>query len=193
MQNNLREIRKAKGLTITEVAEKLDVQQPALSSWEMGQRMPPVEKIIRLADIYGVSTDYLLGRNTVSVFSPNLIDKASLPILHGQPVFLENLGWALVNSVESKFILLSGETVEFSKVNQIYAHPYTTLPTDKPLSYPDLKPGLEIMLVPISTDITLCEQLSGYYKILDTCAENSVGHKFMLDKYGFSWLAFPKK
>ncbi len=194
MQNRLREIRKIKNMTISEVADKIDVSQPALTAWEKEDKTPSIDKIIKLSELYGVSIDYLLGRNTPDIYDANeTIEKETLPILHGKPVYIDSIGWALVNAIESNFILISGDKISFDSVQKVYSHPYITSYTDKPLSYPDLLPGIEVLLEPISTDTSLCEQLRGCYKIFDTCAENSAGNKFMLDKYGFSWLAFPKK
>lgn len=46
----------------TEVAEILGIQQTVYSRYERGSRPIPVEYIIKLADFYHTSTDYLLGR-----------------------------------------------------------------------------------------------------------------------------------
>lgn len=46
----------------TEVAEILGIQQTVYSRYERGFRTIPVEYIIKLADFYHTSTDYLLGR-----------------------------------------------------------------------------------------------------------------------------------
>lgn len=43
-----------------ELAEKLDVSRQAVSKWESAQAMPDIQKILKMAEIFGVSTDYLL-------------------------------------------------------------------------------------------------------------------------------------
>lgn len=53
---------------LTEMAAKLGVSQPTLSAWESERKSTPVEAVIKMATLYGVTTDYLLGLDdTVSV------------------------------------------------------------------------------------------------------------------------------
>ena len=59
--NNFRAAREAKGFLQKEVADALGVKTPNISRWETGVNYPEVEKLIRLARLYGTSTDYLLG------------------------------------------------------------------------------------------------------------------------------------
>lgn len=53
-------LRTARGLSQGELAEKLEVSRQSVSKWETGQSTPDVDKIIKLADLFGVTTDYLL-------------------------------------------------------------------------------------------------------------------------------------
>ena len=62
--NRLRECRKIKGLTQKCVADMLGVSSPAISQWEKGETSPSSENLAKLAKIYGVSTDYLMGLDT---------------------------------------------------------------------------------------------------------------------------------
>lgn len=57
----LREFRERAGLTQRQLAERLEILQPQYFRYEQGMRDLPTPLLIRLADIYGVSTDYLLG------------------------------------------------------------------------------------------------------------------------------------
>ena len=54
------ELRKKNGWSQEELAEKLHVSRQAVSKWEEAQSVPDLNKIISMADIFGVSTDYLL-------------------------------------------------------------------------------------------------------------------------------------
>lgn len=49
----------------TEVAKLLFTSQTIYSRYERGARTIPVEHLLILADFYGVSTDYILGRTNV--------------------------------------------------------------------------------------------------------------------------------
>ena len=62
MPNNLRKLRRERGLTQLALQTKTGIEQALLSKYETGQRVPPTETLILLADFYGVSIDYLLGR-----------------------------------------------------------------------------------------------------------------------------------
>lgn len=59
----LRELRKAKGLTQAQVAELVGGTKMMISSYESGTRYPPYATLIKISNLYGVSTDYLLGIN----------------------------------------------------------------------------------------------------------------------------------
>lgn len=64
--NRIREVRKAKKLSQTELAEMLHVHQTAVSQWENGKTEPDMDNLCRIADIFGVTVDYLLGVDTQS-------------------------------------------------------------------------------------------------------------------------------
>ncbi|MBR2834827.1 MAG: helix-turn-helix transcriptional regulator [Coriobacteriales bacterium] len=57
--------RKDLGLTQTEFAEKMFVTRQTVCRWEAGTAMPDIEKIGEIADILGVSCDYLLKDDVV--------------------------------------------------------------------------------------------------------------------------------
>ena len=58
----LRDLREDKDLKQVEVAAVLGIQQTVYSRYERGYQTIPVEHLLALADFYGVSTDYILGR-----------------------------------------------------------------------------------------------------------------------------------
>ena len=58
----IRELREDHDLTQRQVAELLNMPQPQYFRYEQGYRDIPTDILIRLADYYAVSTDYLLGR-----------------------------------------------------------------------------------------------------------------------------------
>ena len=61
---NIRSIRIDKGYTQTQIAEVLGISQNTYSQYEIGILNYPVDTVVKLADFYGVSTDYLLGRTS---------------------------------------------------------------------------------------------------------------------------------
>lgn len=62
---NIKDIRTRKGLTQAEVASALGVSSVVYSRYETGSRQPSIDILIQLADIFGVTVDYLLGRQDI--------------------------------------------------------------------------------------------------------------------------------
>jgi len=60
--NRLVALRKEKGLSQEELAEKIGVSRQAISKWENGESAPDTDNLISLADVYGISLDELLGK-----------------------------------------------------------------------------------------------------------------------------------
>lgn len=61
----LRELRIKKHLRQEQVAEIIGVTKSTISAYENDLRQPSFEILLKLANLYGVSTDYLLGRTDV--------------------------------------------------------------------------------------------------------------------------------
>ena len=59
---NIKDIRTRKGLTQAEVASALGVSSVVYSRYETGSRQPSIDMLVQMADIFGVTVDYLLGR-----------------------------------------------------------------------------------------------------------------------------------
>ena len=68
MTYRFREAREKAGLSTLEVAKRIGVSQPAVTYWDNGTKPPSIETLCKLADLYCVSTDYLLGRDEPKVF-----------------------------------------------------------------------------------------------------------------------------
>lgn len=57
---NLREMRKRCGITQTELAKRLQLQQNTITQWELGHRMPRADLLPKIADEVGCTLDELL-------------------------------------------------------------------------------------------------------------------------------------
>ena len=64
MTERLRQLRKAAKLTQSQVAERLSIRQNTYSEYETGNSHPPVETLAKLADMYDVTVDYMIGRTS---------------------------------------------------------------------------------------------------------------------------------
>lgn len=58
----LKELRKKRGYTQSELADILNIKRATIAKWETGMTEPRIESLIKLADFFGVSLDWLFGR-----------------------------------------------------------------------------------------------------------------------------------
>lgn len=84
LYEKMRCLREHYGLTQTQLAERLGVTKSAVNAWETGTNSPSLTYIIKLAQIYGVSTDYLLGVNerlTVDITNLDELQKQAVTLM----------------------------------------------------------------------------------------------------------------
>lgn len=67
----IRNLREDRDLTQNDIAKKLNVTQRAYSRYENGERAIPIEVLCTLADYYGTSVDYLIGRTDIKSYGAN--------------------------------------------------------------------------------------------------------------------------
>ena len=79
------ELRKKNGWSQEELAEKLDVSRQSISKWESAQSVPDMARILKLSEVFGVSTDYLLKDELESTENAVLPDTGST----ARPVSME--------------------------------------------------------------------------------------------------------
>ena len=60
LSEKIMELRKKKGWSQEELAEKLDISRQSVSKWESSASIPDIDRILALSRLFGVSTDYLL-------------------------------------------------------------------------------------------------------------------------------------
>ena len=58
----LKELRKKKDISQLRLATDLDTTQNTISRYETGEREPGIDELIKIADYFNVSVDYLIGR-----------------------------------------------------------------------------------------------------------------------------------
>ena len=200
MPYRFREARLQAGLTTVQLAQKMGLTQAAVSQWESGKKVPGIETISRLADLYGVTVDNLLGRDTGPgnvVLPTEKLDTSTLPILHGKPVWDSVHGWGVVNAIRKNVVFMEGQAVPFEELQNpkvlppaftVGYHPYGT-----PVAHEDLKKYTQLWIEPILPDSFSRDELRGWYKIHAFYAENEYGTRFLFDTYGSKWLAFEQK
>lgn len=62
-QNRIQELRKKHRMQQSELAEKIGVTNKSISSYETGRCEPTIDSLCKLADFFGTTVDYLLGRD----------------------------------------------------------------------------------------------------------------------------------
>ncbi len=62
--SRIHKARKKCGLTQQQVANRLNVVRTSISNWESGTRTPDAESLSKLADLFDVTTDFLLGKES---------------------------------------------------------------------------------------------------------------------------------
>lgn len=63
LNERIRQLREARGMTQVELARQLSVTKQAVSNWENNNIQPSVEMAVAIADFFGVMLDDLLGRS----------------------------------------------------------------------------------------------------------------------------------
>ena len=198
MPRNFKQARQLNKLKAIEAADKLGVSQPTLSAWEGERKSPSVESLEKMADLYGVTTDYLLCRDTGLVPIPEQpITQQMLMILNGKPVWSAKHGWLLVNVTEKHLISSNGQTLPFEEADKLYIAPplfsEPKYPKGKPLSRAELGEHSNIWVEPISRDTDLRNELRGWYHVITHFVVNEYGNRLYLDTYASKWLAFQKE
>lgn len=77
MKTRLKELRKQNNLSQNTISSILGLKQQQYSRYEIGLRDMPLDKLIKLADYYGTSIDYILYRDNLSI-SPIKVSKRPL-------------------------------------------------------------------------------------------------------------------
>ena len=101
LNENIKKLRIAKNLNQVEFAKVLCVTKQCVSNWENDNVIPSVDMLCKIADFFGVSTDYLLGRSEKRVIEvSNLTDEQifhiasivnDLGILNDSQLFSRNI------------------------------------------------------------------------------------------------------
>ena len=89
--NRLREVRKAKGLTQTELGELIGVGKSAICCYEKETRNPTLEALLEMIHVFGVSADYLLGADyLIKTGDENLFEEYAF-LTKEEIIFIEEL------------------------------------------------------------------------------------------------------
>ena len=76
LNENIKRLRTAQGLNQVEFGRLLNVTKQCVSNWENDNVLPSIDMLIKIADLFRVSTDYLLGRTEVAVLDVSSLTEA---------------------------------------------------------------------------------------------------------------------
>ncbi len=106
------ELRKKAGMSQEELAEKLGVSRQSVSKWEMAQSTPDLNRILKMSEIFGVTTDYLLKdeidltKTGVSdIQAEDIHDETEPPLT---PVSMKEANDFLTQNSKHAFLIASG-------------------------------------------------------------------------------------
>lgn len=74
-------LREQKQITQSELAKQLGITRSSVNAWEMGISVPSTQYIVELANIFNVSTDYLLDVETSSTVSVSGLSEADVQLV----------------------------------------------------------------------------------------------------------------
>lgn len=124
----IRELRKQAGLSQKDLAQKLFISQQSVGKWESGKNRPTPDTFLKLAELFGVTTDYLMGNDAPS-------GAVRIPVLGSVPAGIP------VEAVE--------DIVDWEEVPDAWAaggREYFGLRVDGLSMYPEYLPGDTIIV-----------------------------------------------
>ncbi len=101
----LKELRQSLGLTQNKIAEQLNISRSTIAMYETGASEPDNETLTKLADIFNVTIDYLLGRDDLQQSKKGI----KIPVLGTIPAGVP------IEAVEDVPVWVIGVTVEIRR------------------------------------------------------------------------------
>ena len=89
----LRELRLSKQMTQAQVAKRLNLSKTTISGYENNIKTPSIDVLVRLANLYGVTSDYILG-----------IEKKKVLVIDGLTENEERILKALINEFQQQIM-----------------------------------------------------------------------------------------
>lgn len=83
LSDKIYELRNLKNWSQVQLAKKLSVSKQTISNWENNNIQPSVEMLVKIAELFSVSTDYLLERERIRLEVDGL---SELQIMHIQEI-----------------------------------------------------------------------------------------------------------
>ncbi len=80
--DKIKDLREQKNLTQTDLAKLLGITRSSVNAWEQGISVPSTQYVVELAQLFKVSTDYLLGVDASATLSIAGLTEADVQLVH---------------------------------------------------------------------------------------------------------------
>lgn len=87
----IKELREANGMTQTGMARKLSVTRSTVNAWEMGTNKPSIDKLSDIADLFQVTTDFLIGRSSEEIIDVTRLDHEGIEVTRRLLNYMQSL------------------------------------------------------------------------------------------------------
>ncbi|MFI3249393.1 MAG: helix-turn-helix transcriptional regulator [Eubacteriales bacterium] len=81
--DTIKQLREQSNMTQTQLAKRLSITRSSVNAWEMGISCPSTQYLVELAQLFSVSTDYLLGLSDRQMVSIDGLTEQEIEILYG--------------------------------------------------------------------------------------------------------------
>ena len=88
--DKIKTLRMSNNLTQNDIAKKLGITRSSVNAWEMGISVPSTMYIVELANLFAVSTDYILGLEHKAVLDISGLDNDSVRILNDMVQYMRD-------------------------------------------------------------------------------------------------------
>ena len=87
----IKELRETNGLTQSELARKLSVTRSTVNAWELGINKPCIDKLSDIADLFQVTTDFLIGRTYEQIIDVSYLDHDGIEVARRLLQYMQDL------------------------------------------------------------------------------------------------------
>lgn len=113
ISENIKRLRKEKGMTQTELAEKLHVTHQAISNWENGKTQPDVDTLTQIAQVFEVSVENLIYGEQKKRLHIAVKEGSNAGVTLGAALAMiisythwQSIGWAILHGIFGWFYVL---------------------------------------------------------------------------------------
>jgi MerR family transcriptional regulator, light-induced transcriptional regulator len=122
LSNRIQELRKVKGYTQKDFADLIGVGQSTVANYEKGIRIPDTIKLYKIANLFGVTVDYLLGRDVKNIHYRNETKTTAQDFQYSDDTYKIFLNHLLNGNKEQAKLLINAFYNKGIGIREIYFH-----------------------------------------------------------------------